>query len=112
MDNKKSLHWNIRGSWKQRSYIHKHLFTNPKLTHETVRPKKKKKIGELKDKNLNRQIVWKLKGSAQSTNRFRGRYSLYLEEKIKIIKYNDASLLTQRKELVFKCQQRNKFKLP
>lgn len=76
------------------------VFYNPKLKYQTVLSKK---FWELREKDLNRQIDWEIIGFPQTPNYFKARCNLFLEEKIRIIKFNNQNiLLNKRNELVSK----------
>ena len=91
------------GNWKQRLYSHWHSFSNPSLGNQTALSKW---FWRLKDSSHTSLVWWNFIKS-----NFRSRCNLCLEEKISIIKNrNTSKLLNQRKELIFKCCHKNRYK--
>lgn len=73
------------------------IMTDPGLKHQTAIFQK---LGELMEKNLNHQIDWEFIGFAQTSNIFKGRWYLYLEVKISIIKCkNEIIVINKRNEM-------------
>ena len=65
----------------------------------------------LKMKQLNPQISWKIKGIYKSYNPTSKRCKLCLTEKLEILDDPDKNLLNKRSEIISQCRHNNKYRL-
>ena len=65
----------------------------------------------LKTKQLNPQISWKIKGIYKSYNPTSKRCNLYPTEKLEILDDPDKNLLNKRSEIISQCRHKNKYRL-
>ena len=95
------------GTFKDRWYKHKTSFNRERYTYST---ELSKKIGELKEKNIDYNVRWRIakKASAYSGGR---TCDLCLTEKHLILTSKSKNLLNSRNELISKCRHTNKFML-
>ena len=111
-DNEEKVYLGLtEGTWKQRSYQHKHTFNNRKQEHSTSLSKF---VWSTKDKNSNTppKISWSILKHAPAYSNTTKRCMLCLQEKLAIITYPEQhKLLNKRSELISKCRHENKFLL-
>ena len=65
----------------------------------------------LKMRQLNPQISWKIKGVSKSYNPTSKRCNLYLTEKLEILDNPDKNLLNKRSEIISQCRHKNRYGL-
>ena len=65
----------------------------------------------LKTKQLNPRISWKIKGICKSYNPTSKRRNLCLTEKLEILDDPDKNLLNKRSEIISQCRHKNKYRL-
>ena len=65
----------------------------------------------LKTKQLNPRISWKIKGIYKSYNPTSKRCNLCLTEKLEILDDPDKNLLNKRSEIISQCRHKNKYRL-
>ena len=88
-------------SFKKRYSNHKKSFNIPLYKHDT---KLSTEYWNLKMKQLNPQISWKIKGI----------YKFYIptsKQKLEILDDPDKNLLNKRSEIISQCLHRNKYRL-
>ena len=95
-------------SFKKRYSNHKKSFYVPLYKHNT---KVSTKYWNLKMKQLNPQIPWKIKGIYKSYILTSKRCNLCLTEKLEILDDPDKNLLNKRSEVISQCRHRNKYRL-
>ena len=95
-------------SFKKRHSNHKKSFNVPLYKHDT---KLSTENWNLKMKQLNPQISWKIKGIYQSYNTTSKRCNLFLTEKLEILDDPDKNLLNERSEIISQCRHKNKYRL-
>ena len=69
------------------------------------------KYWNLKMKQLNPQISWKIKGVYKSYNPTSKRCNLCLTEKLEILDDPDKNLLNKRSEIISQCCHKNNYRL-
>ena len=95
-------------SFKKRYSNHKKSFNVPLYKHDT---KLSTEYWNLKTKQLNPRISWKIKGIYKSYNPTSKRCNLCLTEKLEILDDPDKNLLNKRSEIISQCRHKNKFRL-
>ena len=93
---------------KKRYRNHEQLFNVPFYKHDT---KLSKEYWNLKMKQLNPQISWKIKGIYKSYNPTSKRCNLCLTEKLKILDDPDKNMLNKRSEIIFQCRPKSMYRL-
>ena len=91
-------------SFKTRWYNHRQSFLNPKHRLST---ELSKVIWDLKEKNIDYNIDWKIITKSSSYTAGAGHCSLCLDEKLHILKNPDA--INKRSEIISKCRHSRKF---
>ena len=101
-----------KGSCKtnfKKSYSnHKKSFNVSFYRHDT---KLSTEYWNLRMKQLNPQISWKIKGVYKSYNTTSNRCNLCLTEKLEILDDPDKNLLNKRSEIISQCLDKNKYGL-
>ena len=101
-----------KGSWKasfKKGYSnHKKLFNIPLYKHDT---KLSTEYWNLKRKQLNPQISWKIKGIYKFYIPTSKLCNLCLSEKLEILDDPEKNLLKKRSEIVYQCRHKNKYRL-
>ena len=95
-------------SFKKRHSNHKNSFNVPLCKHDT---KPSTEFWNLKTKQLNPQISWKIKGIYKSYNPTSKRCNLCLTEKAEILDDPGKNLLNKRSEIISQCRHKNKYRL-
>ena len=95
-------------SFKKRYSNHKKSFNVPLYKHDT---KLSTEYWNLKMKQLNSQISWKITGIYKSYNGTSKRCNLCLTEKLKRLGDPDKILLNKRSEIITQCRYRNNYRL-
>ena len=95
-------------SFKKRYSNHKKLFNIPLYKHDT---ELSTEYWNLKMKQLNPQISWKIKGIHKSYNSTSRRCNLCLTVKLEILDDPDKILLNKRSEIISQCRHKNKYRL-
>ena len=93
-------------SFKKCYSNHKKSFNVPLHKHDT---KLSTEYWNLKMKQLNPQISWKIKGIHKSYNPTSKRCNLCLKEKLEILDNPDKNFLNKRSEIISQCCQKNKY---
>ena len=86
---------------------HKKSFNVPLYKHDT---KLSTEYWNLKMKQLNPQISWKIKGVYKSYNPISKCCNLCLTEKLEILDSPDRNLLNKRSEIISQCRHKNKYR--
>ena len=84
------------------------VFNVPLYKHDT---KLSTEYWNLKTKQLNPRISWKIKGIYKSYNPTSKRCNLCLTEKLEILDDPDKNLLNKRSEIISQCRHKNKYRL-
>ena len=92
--------------FKTRYNNHKLSFKDRKHSHDTVLSKH---IWDLKVRNIDYKINWRIIKRASAYKGSPSRCNLCLAEKLCILTTQNASLLNKKSELVTKCRHENKF---
>ena len=92
--------------FKTRYNNHKLSFNDKKHSHDTVLSKH---IWDLKEKNTDYAINWRIIKRAKAYKGNPSRCNLCLSEKLCILSAKNAFLLNTKSELVTKCRHENKF---
>ena len=95
-------------SFTKRYSNHKKSFNVPFYKHDT---KLSTGYWNLKTKNLNPRISWKIKGIYKCYNPISKRYNLCLTEKLEILEDPDKNLLNKRSEIISQCRHKSKYSL-
>ena len=95
-------------TFKPRYDNHKHTFRHQDKHYSTELPKA---YWNAIETGKHPNVTWNMEKGAQPYQNGSNRYNLCLEEKIAILRANPANILTQRTELVLKCQHKAKYKL-
>ena len=95
-------------SFKKRYSNHKNSFNVPLYKHDT---KLSTEYWNLKMKELNPQISWKIKGIYKSYNPTSKRCNLCLTEKLEILYDPDKNLLNKISGIISQCRHKNKYRL-
>ena len=95
-------------SFKKRYSNHKKSFNIPLYKHDTTLSTE---YWNLKTKQLNPRISWKIKGIYKSHNPTSKRCNLCLTEKLEILDDPDKNLLNKRSEIISQCHHKNKYRL-
>ena len=98
----------FRTSFKKRYSNHKKSFNLHLYKHDT---KLSTEYWNLKIKQLNPQISWKIKWIYKSYNPPSKRCNLCLTEKLEILDDPDKILLNKRSEIISQCRHKNKYRL-
>ena len=93
---------------KKRYRNHEQLFNVPFYKHDT---KLSKEYWNLKMKELNPQISWKIKGMYKPYNPTSKRFNLYFTEKLEILDDPDKNMLNKRSEIIFQCRPKSMYRL-
>ena len=92
-------------SLKKRYSNHKKSFNVPLYKHDT---KLSTQYRNLKTKQVNPQISWKIKGIFKPSNPTSKRWNLCLTAKPEILDDPDKNLLNKRSEIISQCRDKNK----
>ena len=95
-------------SFKKRYSNHKKSFNVPFYKHDT---KLSTEYWNLKMKQLNPQISWKIKGIYKSYNPTSKPCNLCLRENLEILDKPDKNVLNKRSEIISQCRYKNKYRL-
>ena len=95
----------LEGKFKQRYYGHRQSFKKRKLQDETTLSSH---VWDLKDKNENFEIKWKVIDRASEFNPVTRKCRLCIQEKYYIIFQPDGASLNKRSELFSTCRHRKK----
>ena len=95
-------------SFKKHYSNHKKSFNVPLYKHDT---KLSTEYWNLKTKELNPRISWKIKGIYKSYNPTSKLCNLCLTEKLEILDDPDKNLLNKRSEIISQCRHKNKYRL-
>ena len=95
-------------SFKKRYSKHKKSFNIPLYKHDT---KLSTEYWNLKMKQLNPQISWRIKGIYKSYNTTSKRCNLCVTEKLQILDDPDKHLLNKRSKIISQCRHKNKYRL-
>ena len=95
-------------SYKKRYSNHKKSFNVPLYKRNT---KLSTEYSNLKTKQLNPRISWKIKGIYKSYNPPSRRCNLCLTGKLEILDNPDKNLLNKRSEIIPQCCHKNKYRL-
>ena len=93
---------------KKRYRNHEKSFNVPFYKHDT---KLSKEYWNLKMKELNPQISWKINGIYKSYNPTSQHCNLCITEKLEILDDPDKNLLNKISEIIFQCCHKNKYRL-
>ncbi len=105
-DGKKVYYGSSMGSFKERYSNHKKSFLHRKYREET---KLSKFIWELKDKNQQFEIAWKIEKQCVPYKPATRKCDLCLSEKLCIVRGNVDEMLNKRSEIANKCRHSNKY---
>ena len=94
-------------SFKKRYSNNKNSFNVPLYKHDT---KLSAEYWNLKPKQLNLRISWKIKGIYKSYNPTSKRCNLCLREKLEILHDPDKNLLKERSKIISQCRHKNKYR--
>ena len=94
-------------SFKNRYSNHKKSFNVPLYKHDT---KLSTEYWNLKMKQLNPQISWKIKGIYKSYIPTSKCCDLCLTEKLEILDDPDKNLLNKRSEIISQCRHKNEYR--
>ena len=94
-------------SFKKRYSNHKKSFNAPLCKHDT---KLSTEYWNLKTKQLNPGVSWKIKGIYKSYNPTSKRCNLCLTEKLEILDDPDKNLLNKRSEIISQYRHKNKYR--
>ena len=97
-----------KASFKKRHVNPKKSFNVPLYKHDT---QQSTEYWNLKMKQLNPQISWKLNGIYKSSIPTSKRYNLCLTDKLEILDDPDKNLLNKRSEIISQCRHKNKYRL-
>ena len=95
-------------SFKKHYSKRKQSFNVPLYKHDT---KPSTECWNLKMKQLNPQLSWKIKGIYKSYNSTSKRCNLCLSEKLEILDDPYKNLLNKRSEIISQCRHENKYRL-
>ena len=95
-------------SLKKRYCNHKKSFNVPFYEYNT---KLSTEHWNIKMKQLNPNISWKIKGTYKSYNPTSKLCNLCITEKLEILDDPDKNLLNKRSEIISQCRHKNKYKL-
>ena len=95
-------------SFEKRHSNHKTTFNVPLYKHDT---KLVTEYWNLKTKQLNPRISWKIKGIYKSYNPTSKRCNLWFKEKLEILDNPDKNLLNKMSEIISQCRHKNKYRL-
>ena len=95
-------------SFKKRYTNHKKSFNVRLYNHDT---KLSTEYRNLKMKQLNPQISWKIKEIYKSYSPTSKRCNPCLTEKLEILDDPDKNLLNKRSEIISQCRHKNKYRL-
>ena len=95
-------------SFKKSYNNHKKSFNIPLYKHDT---KLSTEYWNLKMKQLNPQISWRIKGIYKSYNTTSKRCNLCVTEKQQILDDPDKHLLNKRSKIITQCRHKNKYRL-
>ena len=95
-------------SFKKRYSNHKKSFNVPLYKHDT---KLSTEYCNLKTKQLNMQISWKIKGIYKSYNSTSKSCNLCLTENLETLDDPDKNSLNKRLEIISQCRHKNKYRL-
>ena len=95
-------------SFKRHYSNHKKSFNVPSYRYDT---KLSTEYWNLKMKQLNPQISWKIKGICKSYNPTSKHCNLCLTEKPEILDDPDKNLLNKRSEIISQCRHKNNYRL-
>ena len=95
-------------SFKKRCSNQKKLFNVPFYKHDT---KLSTEYWNVKMKQLNPQISWKIKGIYKSYNPTSKPCNLCLRENLEILDKPDKNVLNKRSEIISQCRYKNKYRL-
>ena len=97
------------GTFKKRFANHKKSFRYERYEKDT---ELSKEVWNLKHKNYDPNVTWKIKKKCGPFNETTGKCKLCINEKLIILEIsNNTNSLNKRDELVSKCRHQNKFKL-
>ena len=100
---KRDLYWSNKQYFKKRYYGHRHSFKNRNSEHSTTLSSH---IWNLKDKNENYSIKWKVIDRASKFNPITRKCRLCIKEKYHIIFQPEGATLNERSELFSTCRHR------
>ena len=98
----------FKASFKKRYSNHEKSFNVPLYKHDT---KLSTEYWNLKMKQLNSEISWKIKGIYKSYIPTSKRCNLCLTEKLEILDDPDKNLMNKRPEIISQCRHKNKYRL-
>ena len=106
----KGISWQIYPNlnFKKRYSNHEKSFNVPLYKHDT---KLSTKYWNLKMKQLNSEIFWKIKGIYKSYTPTSKCCNLCLTEKLEILDNPDKNLMNKRSEIISQCRHKNKYRL-
>ena len=92
----------LRYANHKKSFNHRNRKSDTELSNEFWR---------IKDNKYSTDITWDILGRHQAYNTSRKRYSLWLNEKLKIALRRNNNMLNKRTEILNKCRHKNKYAL-
>ena len=86
----------------KKSFSHRNCRSDTELSN---------KFWRIKDNKHNTNITWEILGKHQAYNTSSKRYSLCLNEKLKVVLHRGNNMLHRRTKILNKCRHKNKYAL-